>query len=90
MKNECSDHAYDNEKIAIAHIPDTASTYGYIKSVSLVESNTNGTIHIVVDGTAGSDIAIHGLGSAAYANASDFANAIHTHTVSDITNFPTT
>ena len=86
--NDSSDHTYDSTLIDGAHIPDMASTYGYIKSVSLAEGATNGTIHIVVDGTAGSDVAVHGLGTAAYANTTAFAAATHSHTISQITDFP--
>ena len=45
---------------------------GTITSVSLAEGATNGTIHIVVDGTAQSDVAVHGLGTMAYETASNY------------------
>lgn len=45
---------------------------GTVTSVSLAEGATNGTIHIVVDGTAQSDVAVHGLGTMAYETASNY------------------
>lgn len=39
---------------------------GSITSVALAEGASNGTIHLVVNGVAASDVAVHGLGSFAY------------------------
>ena len=60
-----------------------------ISSVSLAQG-ASGKLHLVVNGTAQSDVAVPGLGTAAFANADTFAAAVHSHTVSQITDFPST
>lgn len=46
-----------------------------IGSVSLVSGTNNGTLKLTVDGTATDDIAVKGLGSAAYTNTSAYATS---------------
>lgn len=55
----------------------TNAPTGSITSVSLAAGATNGTLHLVVNGTAQSDVAVTGLGSMAYKSslaASDIPN----------------
>ena len=50
----------------------TNAPTGSITSVSLAAGATNGTLHLVVNGTARSDVAVTGLGSMAYASTGDY------------------
>lgn len=50
----------------------TNAPTGSITSVSLAAGATNGTLHLVVNGTAQSDVAVTGLGSMAYASTGDY------------------
>lgn len=49
------------------------------QSVSLESGTNNGTLKLTVNGTATDNIAVKGLGSAAYTSASAYAAASHTH-----------
>lgn len=81
LKTNTDDYA--NEKINAYHIPIgsglsvvngaiTATNAGTITSVSLAAGASNGTMHLVVNGTAQSDVAVTGLGSMAYASTGDY------------------
>ena len=48
---------------------------GDISSISLIPGTANGTIKLVVNGVESNDVAITGLGSAAYTNADAYATA---------------
>lgn len=55
---------------------------------SISSGSTNGTISVNTNGTS-VEVAVKGLGSAAYTASSAYAAASHTHTKSQITDFPT-
>lgn len=55
---------------------------------SISSGSTNGTISVNTNGTS-AEVAVKGLGSAAYTASSAYAAASHTHTKSQITDFPT-
>lgn len=57
---------------------------GAIQSVSLASGTNNGTLKLTVDGKATDNIAVKGLGSAAYTNSSAYATAGHNHTKAQI------
>lgn len=54
-------------KIVTADVPQTG-----VQSVSLGTGSTNGTVKLTVNGAAGSDVAVKGLGSAAYTASSAY------------------
>ena len=60
------------------------------QSVSLASGTNNGTLKLTVGGTVTDNIAVKGLGSAAYTNSSAYAPASHTHTFASLTEKPTT
>lgn len=60
------------------------TTFSNTGVLSVVAGSENGTISV-----NGADVSITGLGSAAYTNSSAYAAASHTHTKSQITDFPT-
>lgn len=51
-----------------------------VQSVALASGTNNGTLKLTVNGTATDNIAVKGLGSAAYTASSAYATAGHTHT----------
>ena len=55
---------------------------------SITTGGSNGTISVNTNGTS-ADVAVKGLGSAAYTASTAYAAASHTHTKSQITDFPT-
>ncbi len=59
-------------------------TSGAIQSVSLATGTNNGTVKLTVDGTVTDNIAVKGLGSAAYTNSGAYATAGHGHSISGI------
>ena len=50
-----------------------------VSSVSLASGTNNGTVKLTVNGTATDNIAVKGLGSAAYTESSAYATSGHTH-----------
>ncbi len=58
---------------------------GAVQTVSLSTGTNNGTIAITVDGVKTDNIAVKGLGSAAYTNSGAYATAGHGHSISGIT-----
>ena len=52
--------------------------------------STNGTISVKVGSNAATNVAVKGLGSAAYTASTAYAKATHSHTVSEITDLLTT
>ena len=50
-----------------------------IGSVSLASGTNNGTVKLTVDGTSTDNIAVKGLGSAAYTESASYATSGHTH-----------
>lgn len=62
---------------------------GAIQTVSLSTGTNNGTIAITVDGVKIDNIAVKGLGSAAYTNSNAYAAAGHGHAISGITGLQT-
>lgn len=60
------------------------------QSVTLASGTNNGTLKMTVGGTTTDNIAVKGLGSAAYTNSSAYASASHTHTFASLTSKPTT
>lgn len=52
-----------------------AADTSHVKSVSLASGTNNGTLKITVDGVATDNIAVRGLGSAAYTNSNAYATA---------------
>ena len=62
---------------------------GAIQTVSLSTGTNNGTIAITVDGAKTDNIAVKGLGSAAYTNSNAYAAAGHGHAISGITGLQT-
>ena len=50
-----------------------------VQTVSLASGTNNGTLKLTVNGTATDNIAVKGLGSAAYTASSAYATANHTH-----------
>lgn len=62
---------------------------GAIQTVSLSTGTNNGTIAITVDGVKTDNIAVKGLGSAAYTNSNAYAAAGHGHAISGITGLQT-
>lgn len=60
------------------------------QSVTLASGTNNGTLKLTVGGTVTDNIAVKGLGSAAYTNSSAYAPASHTHTFASLTSKPTT
>ena len=62
---------------------------GAIQTVSLSTGTNNGTIAITVDGVKTDNIAVKGLGSAAYTNSGAYATAGHGHSISGITGLQT-
>lgn len=64
-------------------------TSGTIQSVSLATGTNNGTVKLTVDGTVTDNIAIKGLGSAAYTNSGAYAPASHTHSIANVSGLQT-
>lgn len=62
---------------------------GAIQTVSLSSGTNNGTIAITVDGVKTDNIAVKGLGSAAYTNSGAYATVGHGHAISGITGLQT-
>lgn len=62
---------------------------GVVQTVSLSTGTNNGTIAITVDGVKTDNIAVKGLGSAAYTNSGAYATAGHGHSISGITGLQT-
>lgn len=96
LKTNTDDYA--NEKINAYHIPIgsglsivngaiTATNAGAITSVSLAAGATNGTLHLVVNGTAQSDVAVTGLGSMAYASSGDYVPIATAKTITAVHTF---
>lgn len=76
----------------ITMTPDEISTLitnNAVQSVSIASGTNNGTIKLTVDGTATDNIAVKGLGSAAYTNSGAYATAGHGHAISGITGLQT-
>lgn len=64
-------------------------TSGAIQSVSLATGTNNGTVKLTVDGAVTDNIAIKGLGSAAYTNSGAYAPASHTHSIANVSGLQT-
>ena len=62
---------------------------GAVQTVSLASGTNNGTVKLTVDGTVTDNIAVKGLGSAAYTNSSAYATAGHGHNISGISGLQT-
>ena len=60
------------------------------QSITLASGTNNGTLKLTVGGTTTDNIAVKGLGSAAYTDSSAYAPASHTHTFASLTARPTT
>ena len=60
------------------------------QSITLASGKNNGTLKLTVGGTVTDNIAVKGLGSAAYTDSSAYAAASHTHTFASLTPKPTT
>lgn len=58
---------------------------GAVQSVKLESGTNNGTVALTVDGTKTDNIAVKGLGSAAYTNSNAYAAAGHGHTIANVT-----
>ncbi len=57
---------------------------GAVQTVSLASGTNNGTVKLTVDGTVTDNIAVKGLGSAAYTNSGAYATAGHGHSISGV------
>ena len=57
-----------------------------LSSVSITQGSTNGTIAVSVNGAAATDVAVKGLGTAAYKADTYFAPASHNHGSANVTN----
>lgn len=57
---------------------------GAVQTVSLSSGTNNGTVKLTVDGTVTDNIAVKGLGSAAYTNSNAYATAGHGHSISGV------
>ena len=55
-----------------------------VQTVSLASGTNNGTVKLTVDGTVTDNIAVKGLGSAAYTNSNVYAAAGHGHSISGV------
>ena len=55
-----------------------------IESVTLSSGTNNGTLKITVDGVSTDNVAVKGLGTAAYTSSDAYASAGHKHSISDI------
>lgn len=55
-----------------------------VQTVSLASGTNNGTVKLTVDGTVTDNIAVKGLGSAAYTNSNAYAAAGHGHSISGV------
>ncbi len=55
-----------------------------VQTVSLASGTNNGTVKLTVDGTVTDNIAVKGLGSAAYTNSNAYATAGHGHSISGV------
>lgn len=55
------------------------------QTVTLASGTNNGTLKLTVNGTATDNIAVKGLGSAAFTASSAYAAASHTHTIANVT-----
>lgn len=64
-------------------------TDGSIQSVSLASGTNNGTVKLTVDGKVTDNIAVKGLGSAAYTNSNTYAAASHSHLIANVTGLQT-
>lgn len=64
-------------------------TDGAIQSVSLASGTNNGTVKLTVDGKVTDNIAVKGLGSAAYTNSNAYAAASHSHSIANVTGLQT-
>ena len=64
-------------------------TDGSIQSVSLASGTNNGTVKLTVDGKVTDNIAVKGLGSAAYTNSNAYAAASHSHSIANVTGLQT-
>lgn len=62
---------------------------GAIQTVSLSSGTNNGTVALTVDGVKTDNVAVKGLGSAAYTNSSAYASAGHGHNISGISGLQT-
>lgn len=60
------------------------------QSVTLASGTNNGTLKLTVGGTVTDNIAVKGLGTAAYTDSSAYAPASHTHTFASLTEKPIT
>lgn len=57
---------------------------GAVQTVSLSSGTNNGTVKLTVDGIVTDNIAVKGLGSAAYTNSNAYATAGHGHSISGV------
>lgn len=72
--------AYDLATTAKTNADTALSTAdSKVGSVSITTGTNNGTIKLTVDGTSTDNIAVKGLGNAAYTNSSAYATSGHTH-----------
>lgn len=67
----------------------TNAPTGSITSVSLAAGAANGTLHLVVNGTAQSDVAVTGLGSMAYKSSLAFSEITGSATISQVSGLQT-
>lgn len=72
------------EASAYATAAQGAKAESAVQSVSLASGTNNGTVKITVNGKTTDNIAVKGLGSAAYTASSAYATAGHTHTKAQI------
>lgn len=66
---------------------------GYLtthQTVIIASGTSNGTLKLTVGSTTTDNVAVKGLGSAAYTSSSAYAAASHTHTFASLTSKPTT
>ena len=83
--------AYDLANTAKTNAATAQSTAdSKVGSVSLSSGTNNGTLKLTVNGTATDNIAVKGLGSAAYTASTAYATSSHNHTVSNITDLTAT
>lgn len=72
------------ESSAYATAAQGAKAESAVQSVSLASGTNNGTVKITVNGKTTDNIAVKGLGSAAYTASSAYATSGHTHTKAQI------
>lgn len=74
-------HVVNVDVPADAKFTDTLYTFS--------EGTTNGTFNVSVNDGLATPVTIHGLGSAAFTDSTDYATSSHNHAIGDITNLQT-